>query len=75
MMGDYRVDVQTALQHAGHLVPGLEHLTPVDSFQDQPFEDDLVSVDRCLVRGDTQQGNFAAMVHRAQQVTECRRIA
>jgi hypothetical protein len=31
-MRNHRLDVQATLQHHGHLIPGLEHLSPVNSF-------------------------------------------
>jgi hypothetical protein len=32
VMRDDRLDIEPALQHAGHLVPGLEHLPTVNTF-------------------------------------------
>src|SRR5690606_4696673 len=34
-------DVQAALQHGDHLVPGLEHLAAVDALDEQSLEDHL----------------------------------
>src|SRR5579885_1664585 len=39
-MGDHRANIQTGLQHDGHLVPGLVHLPAVDSLDGQHVEDD-----------------------------------
>ena len=74
-MRDDRADVQPALQHGGHLVPGLEHLTAVNALHVQALEDDLIPRDAGVLRHDAEQGYRATMVHRAQQVAEGVRVA
>ena len=70
---DWR-QIQSGLDKAGHLVPGLEHFTTVDTLDNQAFENHLIPVDSHIRRRNTQQGNLAAMVHMGQHTVECRRI-
>src|SRR6266853_1058538 len=44
-VGDDAGDVEAALEHDSHLVPGLVHLAPVDAANGELVEDDLVPVD------------------------------
>src|SRR5215469_6132345 len=46
-MGNYWQDIQTGLQHCGHLVPGLVHLTPIDSFDRQSVKNNQIPIDCC----------------------------
>ena len=75
MMRDDRIHVEAALQHARHLVPGLEHLASIDAFQDQAFEDHVVPVDRHIPWRNAEDGDLAAMMHRAQHVAKSLRIS
>src|SRR5262245_25543405 len=43
-MRDDRPDVEPALQHYGHLVPGFVHLPPINAFYREHIEDDFVPV-------------------------------
>ena len=74
MVRDDGLHVESALQHARHFVPGLEHLTTVDAFENQSLEDDIVPVDGHVARWDAQDGDLAAMVHRTQHIAECLRV-
>ncbi|VTR67535.1 hypothetical protein DESC_610118 [Desulfosarcina cetonica] len=74
-MGDHGRNVQPALEHAGHFVPGLEHLTAIDAFQLQPLEDDLGQVQGDLAAGNAQNGHAAAVVHGFQHVPESLDVA
>ena len=74
-MRDDAADVEPALQHRRHLVPGLEHLAPVDALDHETLEDDLVPVDRDFAGRDAEHGDAAAMVHHAQHVAERRGVA
>src|SRR5436190_1319041 len=42
---DDRLDVEAALQHHGHLVPGFVHLAAVDSFDGEHVEHDFIPID------------------------------
>ena len=44
-MCDDLTDVQTALQHACHLVPGFKHLTAINALEKQSMPDDGVPID------------------------------
>ena len=57
-------EVEPALQHRDHLVPGLEHLPAVDALQHEALEDHLAPVDGLLARHDAEQRHPAAVVHR-----------
>src|SRR6266511_856455 len=60
-VGDHRGDVQPALDHDRHLVPGLVHLAAVDALDGEHVEDDGPPVDRHLLLGDAQHGDLAAV--------------
>src|SRR5687767_11490729 len=53
-VGDDRADIETALEHARHLVPGLVHLAAVDALEMEPLEDHLAPVDRDRVGEDPE---------------------
>ena len=44
-VGDDGPDIEAALEHHGHLVPGFVHLAAVDSFDGELVEDDQVPID------------------------------
>src|SRR5439155_1164270 len=60
---DHGGDVETALQHRAHAVPGLEHLAAVDPLQGEAAEDHLVPIDRDLLIRDAEKRDAAAVVH------------
>src|SRR5512132_142452 len=62
-MRDHRRDVEPALQHRAHAVPGLEHLAPVDPLESEAAEDHLVPGDRDLLIRDAEQRDPPAVVH------------
>src|SRR5208283_1706449 len=70
MVRDDRRQVESALHHVNHLVPGLKHLAAVDSLDLQTLENHLVPVDRHLRRRYAEHGNLAAMVHVFEHVGE-----
>ena len=72
-MRDHRANVEPRLQHARHLVPGLEHLAAVDALHDEALEDHFVPVDAGVLRHDAKQRHVAAVVHRAQHLAKRRR--
>src|SRR5690606_30250679 len=61
-VSDKAAHVQRALHQGDHLVPGLEHFTPIDAFQGQHLEDDLVPVDLEPGRRNAKYGYPAAIV-------------
>ena len=67
-MRDHRREVEAALQHRDHLVPGLEHLAPVDALDLEALEDHLVPVDRHLRRRNPEERDLAAVVHALEHV-------
>lgn len=62
-VGDDPGDVEAALQHDGHLVPGLVHLATVDSADGELVEDDLVPVDGDVLGGDAEHSDLRAVAH------------
>ena len=69
-MGDYRAHIESALQHARHLVPSLEHLAAVDALDHQAFENDLVPIDGRFAGRNAEHGDAAAVVHGAQHLAQ-----
>src|SRR5258706_878656 len=67
--------IESALQHRGHLVPGLEHLATVNAADLEALEDDLVPVDRHVRRRNAEQRNLAAVVHVLEHARERFRYA
>src|ERR1039458_5478475 len=63
VMGNDGRDIEAALQHYGHLVPGFVHFAAIDALDGQYVEDDLMPVDRDLCRRDAQQRDFAPVAH------------
>ncbi len=45
-VGDDRRDVEAALDHRGHFVPGFVHLAAINSFDGQAIKDDEIPIDR-----------------------------
>ena len=62
-MGDHGGNIQATLDHHGHFIPGLIHLTTVDAMDGEHVEDDLVPVDGDGLAGDAEHGDFAAVAH------------
>src|SRR5271154_7512989 len=54
-MRDHLADVEAALQHRDHLVPGLEHLAAINALDRQQLEDDLGPVARRRPGGEAEQ--------------------
>ena len=74
-MGDHRPYVQSALQHARHFVPGLEHFPAIDALDRQAFENYLVPIDRSLAGRNAEHGDAAAVIHGSQQLAQRRGVA
>src|SRR5437867_154132 len=72
---DHRGDVEAALQHRAHAVPGLEHLATVDPLQGEAAEDHLVPVDRDLLIRDPEKRDATAVVHEREHRAERRGAA
>ena len=68
-------DVETALEHDRHLVPGLVHLAPVDAADGELVEDDLVPVDRDVFGWDAEHGDLCAVAHVGEHLAEGAGIA
>ncbi len=71
-MSDNRGEIQTRLNQRRHLVPGFKHLTAIDAFDEQPFEDNFVPVDGHIRRRNTQHRDAASVVHGIQHRAERR---
>ena len=56
-------DVEAALEHSLHLVPGFVHLTAVDTLDGEAVEDDLVPVELCILTEKTELCDAAAVNH------------
>src|SRR5438874_9689273 len=63
MVGDDGEEIEPALQHGDHLVPGLEHLAAVDALDLEALENDLVPIDRHLRGRYAQHRDLAAVIH------------
>lgn len=46
VVSDNWADIETRLDQARHLIPSFKHLTAVDAFDHQTFEDHLVPINR-----------------------------
>src|SRR6202171_1572071 len=73
VVGDDRRQVEAALNHRHHFVPGLEHLAPVDALDLKALEYDLVPVDSHPRRRNAEQCDLAAVIHVQKQALECLR--
>ena len=69
-MGDDAGDVEAALEHDGHLVPGLVHLAAVDAADGELVEDDLVPVDGDVFGRDAEHGDLCAVAHVGEHLAE-----
>src|SRR5450756_2056296 len=75
MVRDDRSDVQAALDHGRHLVPGLEHLAAIDALDGQPAEDHGLPVHRRLPFDETEQADAAPMAHGCDHAVQRPRAA
>ncbi len=71
-MSNDRRQIQTRLDQRGHFVPGFEHLTAIDAFDEETFKDDFVPVDGHIRRWNTQHRNTAAVIHGIEHSAERR---
>ena len=62
-MGDDGSDVEPALDHRRHLVPGLEHLPSVDAPEREPTENHAFQFDGSLTLQKAEQPDAAAVGH------------
>src|SRR5712664_3711203 len=62
-VGDHRAEIQAALDHDSHHVPGLVHLPTVNALDGEHIEDNQVPVDGHFLLGDAEQGDLAAVTH------------
>src|SRR5215467_13162020 len=75
VMRDDRLQVEPALQHRDHLVPGLEHLAAIDALDLETLEDHLIPVDRHVGRRNAEERHLAAVIHVLEQLPEGRGYA
>ena len=75
VVGEDRRHVEAALEHAAHLVPGLEHLSAVDALEDEALEDHAAPVDGDFARRDAEDGDATAVVHGREHALQRGRIA
>ena len=73
-MRDDRGDVQAALQHHGHHVPGLVHLPSVDAPERELIEDHRVPVDRERLLGKPEHRDPRPVRHVREHVVERGRV-
>src|SRR6266851_3982838 len=69
-VGDNTGDIQAALEHHRHLVPGLVHLSAVDATDGELVEDDLVPVDGDVFGGDAEHGDLRSVTHVGEHVAK-----
>jgi hypothetical protein len=63
-------DVETALEHDRHLVPGLVHFAAVDAADGELVEDYLVPVDGNVFGRDAEHSDLCAVTHVAEHLAE-----
>src|SRR5437773_11300942 len=71
-MRDHGFYVQAALEHDGHLVPGLIHLAAVDAFDSQHVENDFVPIDGNRFGRNTEHRDLSAVTHVIDHVAKSR---
>jgi hypothetical protein len=74
-MGDDLRDVEAALEHDCHLVPGLVHLATINAADGQLVEDDLVPIDGDVFRWDAEHGDLCTVAHVGEHLAECVGVA
>jgi len=70
VVGDDGGDIETGLEHGGHLIPSFVHFTSVDALDGEAVEDDGVPIDRDARFWDAEEGNFPAVGHVGDEVVE-----
>src|SRR4051794_19177940 len=73
-MGNHWRNVETGLQHHGHLVPGLIHFTSIYAFHCKHVEDHLTPVDRDFASRYSQHCDPGAMAHVREHLAKRPRI-
>src|SRR5215217_6261 len=68
-------DVESAFKQHRHLIPSVEHFTPIDALDGQHLEHDCSNIHTDLSRRQTEHSNSASMGHLGDHVAECRRAA
>ncbi len=70
-VGDDGVEVEAALEHDGHFVPGFVHFAAVDASNGDHIEDDCVPVDGHFAVGrDAEHGDFASVADVGEHFAE-----
>lgn len=68
-------DIESGLDHGGHLIPSIEHFPSVDALDGEGVKDDLVPIDADFGFGDAEEGNFPAVAHVGDEVVEGKFVA
>src|SRR4051812_34555678 len=74
-MGDDWADIQTALQHYGHFVPGLVHLAAVNAFYCKHREYNRIPINSHLLLRNTEHRDLSSVAHVGKHVSKGRSIA
>ncbi len=69
-VGDDGADVEAALEHDGHFIPGFVHLAAINAFDGEHGEDDGVPINGHFFFRDSEHGDFCAVAHIGQHVAE-----
>src|SRR5215469_3974169 len=75
LVRDDRGNVEARVDQYRHLVPGLEHLAPVDALDGDHVGDQVRPVDTEVLRGQAEHGNLAAVSHGGQHFPQRARLA
>src|SRR5215468_2376357 len=66
LVRDDRRNIESRMDQDRHLVPGLEHLAPVDALDRDHVGDQVPPVDPEVLRGQAEHGDLAAVSHGGQ---------
>ncbi len=71
-VGQHWSKIETGLKYREAFVPGVKHLTSVNTLNQQALEDDFVQVEGDLVGWQTKQGDLAAVYHCGKHLSKIR---
>ena len=69
-MREDRLDIETALNHRAHLIPGLEHFSSVDSLDKETLENNVIPIDPGVIRQNTEKRELTAVLGRLDHIVE-----